>query len=58
MQDIQITLTQTEKEYLVNLLDTVLGDTRVEARHTRTSEYREKVHEQEKLVRGLLDKLQ
>lgn len=52
-----VQFTEEERGYLVTLLETNLGDTRVEARHTDTPSYLDLVHRQENLVRTLLDKL-
>jgi hypothetical protein len=58
MPDLQLTLTDPERAYLVNLLQTVLKDTQVEEHRTRTPSYREFVLQQEALIRQLLNKLQ
>ena len=55
--EISLPLSTEERDYLLNHLESVLGDTRVEVRHTRTSAYRAKVLHEEELLRGLLDKL-
>ena len=57
MAEIQVTLTEDEMQYVVRVLEGALGDTRVEMRHTRTTEYRAKVRREEDLIRDLLDKL-
>jgi hypothetical protein len=58
MEKRQLVLTADEKQYLIGLLQTALGDTRVEVHHTRTPGYREGVLEQEELIRRILEKLQ
>ena len=58
MGELQLTLTAEEREYLVNLLETVLKDTRVEEHRTRTPSYREFVLRQEELINQVLSKLQ
>jgi hypothetical protein len=53
----QITLTREEKDYLVRVLQNSIGETRVEVHRTHTPQFRERVLEEEKLIRGLLTKL-
>ena len=57
MIDNSFQLTEEERQYLVTLLETDLGETRVEARHTDTPAYLDRVRHQEVVVRELLDKL-
>jgi hypothetical protein len=57
MADLQLTLTDPERQYLVNLLETVLKDTQIEEHRTRKPSYREFVLQQETLIDRLLDKL-
>jgi tRNA(Ile)-lysidine synthase TilS/MesJ len=57
LQELQLTLTSDECEYLVNLLENVLKDTRIEEHRTRTPSYREHVLHQEELIVALLSKL-
>ena len=57
MIDNGIQITEEERLYLIGLLETNLGDTRVEARHTDTPDYLDLVHHQEEVVRELLGKL-
>jgi len=52
-----VTFTDEERAGLLNLLDRSLRDTHVEARRTEAPDYREQVHHQEALLRGLIDKL-
>lgn len=56
MAELQLTLTAEERAYLVDLLETVLKDTRIEEHRTRTPSYREHVLHQEDLIVGLLTK--
>jgi hypothetical protein len=56
--DTHVTLTQEEKDYLVRVLQNAIGETRVEAHHTHTPQYRERVLDEEKLIRGLLTKVE
>jgi hypothetical protein len=57
MASFQITLSGDEKELLVQMLETELGETRVEVHHTHTPAYRDKVQSREVAVRALLAKL-
>jgi hypothetical protein len=57
MSDLQVTLSPVEQEFLRQMLQSALGETRVEARRTRTVEYRDAVHSEESLIQGLLSKL-
>ncbi len=58
MSETQVTLATDEKRFLVRVLETTLGETRVEAHHTHFSpEFREELLKEEKLIRGLLEKL-
>jgi hypothetical protein len=52
-----VTFTDEERAGLLNLLDRSLCDTHAEARRTEAPDYREQVHRQEALLRGLIDKL-
>lgn len=57
MGDLQVTLTSEEREYLVDHLERVLKDTRIEEHRTRTPTYREHVLRQENLIVAVLRKL-
>lgn len=57
MTELQLTLTAEERQYLVELLERVLRDTRVEEHRTRTPIYREAVLHQEDVIDALLNKL-
>jgi hypothetical protein len=57
MAEFSLPLTDAEKEYLVSLLESALGDTRMEVHHTRTPAFRDRVVQEEALVRGLLERL-
>ncbi len=51
-------LSADERSLLVRLLETALGDTRVELHHTHYSpEFREQVKREEGVIRSLLEKL-
>jgi hypothetical protein len=58
MAESQITLTREEREYLVRLLQSTIGETRVEAHRTHTPAFRERVLAEETLERSLLSKLE
>jgi hypothetical protein len=57
MTEQHVALTPTEHEYLVNLLKSMLGETWVEARHTRGPDFHDRVLREGDLIRGLLAKL-
>jgi hypothetical protein len=57
MTELQLTLTAGERQYLVDLLERVQKETRVEEHRTRTPSYRANVLHQEELIAGLLNKL-
>lgn len=56
--EIPLTLTRDERAYLERVLQNALGDTRVEAHRTHSPQFRERVLNEEELVRGLLSKLE
>jgi hypothetical protein len=51
-------LSPQEKELLAGLLERELDDTRSELHHTRGHEFKDSLKEREKLVRGLLARVQ
>jgi hypothetical protein len=57
MPDVQLSLSDAQREYLTHLLETTLKNTRVEEHRTRTPSYREQVEQQETLIVELLTKL-
>jgi len=57
MAEQQLTLTAEERHYLVDLLNVVLKDTRVEEHRTRTPLYRESIVNKETVIIDLLKKL-
>ena len=58
MAYLQLNLSDDERGLLIRLLNTELGDTRVEERHTDFSpDMKRAVQREEALLRGLLDKL-
>lgn len=59
MADINLNLTSEEAAVLRRLVDSALGDTRVEVHRTHhTPEFREAVMQEEIVLRGLVAKLQ
>lgn len=57
MTELQTPLTAEERKFLVDLLETVLNEKRIEEHRTRTPTYREFVLHQEDLMQQLLSKL-
>lgn len=57
MADVQLTLNDDEREYLVMLLETALKDTRIEEHRTRAPAYRAHVLHNEECLISLLRKL-
>jgi len=57
MSELQVTLTSSQQEYLVETLETALKNTRVEEHRTRTPTYREHVEQKETIIVDLLTKL-
>ena len=51
-------ITLQEKEMLLSLLSTALGDTRMEVHHSKTFEYHQQLKADEELVRRLIEKVQ
>jgi hypothetical protein len=52
-----LVLSEGERSQLLSILDQALRDTHAEARRTEAPDYRDRVHHQEAVLRGLLDKL-
>jgi hypothetical protein len=52
-----VSLEKEEVTELLQILEHVLGETRVEVHHTHTPDYRAQVQKRETLVRGLIAKL-
>ncbi len=50
-------ITEEEREELVRLLEHCMSETRVEHRHTRNPEWRQRLREEEDLLEGLLSRL-
>ncbi len=57
MADTSLTVTNSERAFLVGLLEQTLQDKRVEEHRTRAPEYREHVLKQEEQITSLLKKL-
>jgi hypothetical protein len=57
MAELQLTLTDEERTFLVDYLEAALKDTLVEEHRTRTPSYRAIVQRQEDLITRLLGKL-
>jgi hypothetical protein len=57
MAELQLTLTPEESQYLKELLDFMLKETRIEEHRTRTLSYRQYVLNREKVIESLLNKL-
>jgi hypothetical protein len=57
MAELQLTLTEEERAFLVGLLEITLKDMRIEEHRTRTPSYREHILDRENLITRLLDKL-
>ena len=57
MAELQLTLTAEERDYLANLLQTMLKEKRVEEHRTRTLTYRQYIVHEEDVINSLLSKL-
>lgn len=57
MTEVQLNLSAQERQYLAELLQSELKETRVEEHRTRTPSYREHIVQREDVIRGLLAKL-
>ena len=57
MADLQLTITESERDYLADLLGKVLKETSIEEHRTRKLSYREHIVQQENLIRQLLEKI-
>jgi hypothetical protein len=55
--DIQIALSDAERQFLVNYLESVLKERYVEEHRTRTPSYRQEILRQEALIQQVLTKL-
>jgi hypothetical protein len=57
MAESTLMLTVEERQFLVDLLEMVLKDTRIEEHRTRTLSYRDHILQRENLIASLLSKL-
>ena len=57
MADLQVTFTDEECQYLLDLLDRTLKEARIEEHRTRTPSYRKHVLHDEELIQRLQNKL-
>jgi len=57
MPESQLMLTAEERQFLLDLLQTVLKDARIEEHRTRAPSYREHVLQKEALLDSILSKL-
>jgi hypothetical protein len=57
MTECQLLITPEEREFLLELLERSLKETRIEEHRTRTLSYREHVVHHEELLEGLLNKV-
>ena len=57
MPETSLTLSAEENQFLVDLLQMVLKDTRIEEHRTRTPTYREHVLHKEDMINSVLAKL-
>jgi ribosome recycling factor len=53
----RLELTPVERDELVRLVDEYFQETRVEVRHTQNREFRNQLHREEDVLRGLLERL-
>jgi hypothetical protein len=58
MTHTSILLTNEERQYLLNMVQNALGESRVEAHRTHTPEFRERVLAEQNLLRQLVTKLE
>lgn len=58
MSDVNVVLTQAERDCLTELLDESLKNTLLEEHRTRTPAYRDHVVQREQVIRSILGKLQ
>ena len=57
MSDFTVKFNADERQELVRIVTRELEDTRVEVHHTHTPGFRDEVLQEEKLLRGMLSKL-
>jgi hypothetical protein len=56
-QQFTVTITEQERDFLLSHLEQTLEDTHAEARRTESPAYQQVVHEQEALLRSLVNKV-
>lgn len=54
---VHLTLSAEEQQYLIALLESALGEGRSEVHHTRTTEFRQRLHDELAMIRSLLTRL-
>jgi hypothetical protein len=58
MAEFNLVINEKERNELLRLLKSSLGETRVEVHRTHTPGYREDVKQEEQVIRNLLEKVQ
>jgi hypothetical protein len=58
MAETRIVLTQEERDYLLRILQSAIGETRVEVHRTHSPNFRTQVLAEEELQRKLISKLE
>jgi len=58
MAEFNLLINEQERAELLRILESSLGETRVEVHHTHTPGYRENVKHEEEVIRSLLQKVQ
>lgn len=53
----QLDLSPEERDLLIRLVESALGEARVEVRHTQIAQYRERVRGEETQLKELLERL-
>jgi hypothetical protein len=54
--EMQIDLSSEEIQFLKRITSRTLADTKAEVRHTETREYRDKLHDEEAMLVGLVER--
>lgn len=57
MTTMTIDLAQSERDALTRLLERAIGELRTEVRRTRTPDFHDKLVDEEKLLKSLLEKI-
>ncbi len=55
--DFTLSLSEPEKALILGLLESSLGDTRVEVRHTRTPDFHDHLLEREQVLKTLISRI-